>query len=80
MDSRLAGLEVAVDRDIAGLKVLQEAVQEDTGDLLAKGRAARQVLLALMGGGGEVELFANNMLMVDRTAPHFIQKNSPVSL
>lgn len=52
MDSRLAGLEVAVDRDIAGLKVLQEAVQEDTGDLLAKGRAARQVLLALMGGAG----------------------------
>lgn len=64
MDSRLAGLEAAVDGDIAGLKVLQDNVQEDTKDLLAKGRAARQVSLALMGER-EVELFANNMLMVD---------------
>lgn len=48
MDSRLSGLEAAVDGDIAGLKALQEAVQEDTVDLLARGRATRQVSLALM--------------------------------
>lgn len=47
MDSRLAGLEVAVDGDITGLKALQETVQEDTVDLLAKGQAARQVSLVV---------------------------------
>lgn len=49
--SRLGSLKEAVDGDIAGFEALQEGVQRDmtaTEDLLAKGRAAQQVPLALL--------------------------------
>ncbi|XP_044075483.1 laminin subunit gamma-2 [Siniperca chuatsi] len=45
MVSRLGGLKEAVDEDISGYEALQDGVQRDmaaTGDLLAKGTAAKQ--------------------------------------
>ena len=47
MVARLGGLTQAVDGDISGFEALQDGVQRDiaaTGDLLAKGKVAQQVL------------------------------------
>lgn len=51
MVSRLVGLTEAADRDIPGFEALRDGVQRDmtaAEDLLARGRAAQQVRLALL--------------------------------